>query len=194
MSIPTKQLAERFLAPLRGKLAILVLHDLEAKFALTRLILGCARLDPARAVLLDIDAFYCTNIDRFAEYALSVGEARLVLLPETDFEMEALLPLLSSRTNLLVIDGLNSLYSLAHDGRRSQQLAIVMRLLSFNARMNGSWVMAVAYRNEQPRQGRADRRSLTALGDLVIDTDYRDGSLTLKAQLDDGWTNDELRI
>ena len=89
--------------------------------------------------------------------------------------------MLSSKRELIIIDDLNSLYSLASDGRKAHQLAILMRLLSHNARVNGSWVIATAFRTELgARQGAANQRSLTALGDLLVDTDFRDGSLKLR--------------
>jgi hypothetical protein len=195
MSIPTKEQASRFLAPLRGNLTILLLHDIQAKMELSRFILRCARLQSTGTTVLDADAFYCTNIDRFAEDAKSITKAELFLLPEQDFEVSSLLPLLSSKRELLIIDDLNSLYSLATDGRKSHQLSILMKLLSWNARMSKSWVIATAYRTELgAKQGRANQRSLTALGDLLVDTDFREGSLTLKAGFKGWWPNDELEI
>ena len=94
----------------------------------------------ADTTVLDADAFYCTNVDRFADDAQSITKAELLLLPEQDFEVRSLLPLLSSKRDLLIIDDLNSLYSLASDGRRLHQLTVLMKLLSHNARVNRSWV------------------------------------------------------
>jgi hypothetical protein len=195
MSILTKEKANSFLAPLRGNLAILLLHDIMAKIELTRFILGCARLQSGGMAVLDADAFYCTNIDRFAEDAHAITNAEVLLLPERDFEVSSLLPLLSSKRELLIIDDLNSLFSLATDGRRSHQLTILMKLLSYNARMNNSWAIATAYRTELgARQGHTNKRSLTALGDLLVDTDFRDGLLRLKGDFKGRWPNDELEI
>lgn len=195
MSIPTKEQAGRFLAPLRGNFAILLLHDIQTKMELSRFILRCARLQSADTTVLDTDAFYSTNMDRFAEDAQSITKAELLLLPEQDFEVSSLLQLLSSKRELLVIDDLNSLYSLATDGRKSHQLTILMNLLSYGARMNNSWVIATAYRTElSAKQGKANRRSLTALGDMLVDTDLREGSLRLKAGFKGRWPNDELEI
>lgn len=195
MSIPTKEEASRFLDPLRGSLTILLLHDIQAKTRLSRFLLRCANLQPMDTTVLDADAFYCTNIDRFAEDAQSVAKAELLLLPEKDFEVNSLLPLLSSRRELLIIDDLNSLYSLASDGRKSHQLTILMKLLSRNAKLNDSWVIATAYRAELgAKQGGASQRSLTSLGDLLVETDLREGSLQLRARFKGLWPNDELDI
>jgi hypothetical protein len=195
MSIPTKEEASRFLAPLKGNLTILLLHDIQAKTELSRFILRCARLKPIDATVLDTDAFYCTNIDRFAEDAQAMTNSEVLLLPEQDFEMNTLLPLLSSKRGLLIIDDLNSLFSLASDKRKSHQLTILMKLLSYNARMNNSWAIATAYRTELvAKQDRGNQRSLTALGDLLIDTDFREGSLRLKGGFKGQWPNDGLEV
>jgi hypothetical protein len=195
MSIPTKEQASRFLAPLRGSLTILLLHDIQAKMELSRFILRCARLQSTDTAVLDSDAFYCTNMDRFAEDARAITKAEVLLLPEQEFEVSSLLPLISSKRGLLIIDDLNSLFSLATDGRKSHQLTILMKLLSYNARMNNSWAIATAYRTELgAKQGRANQRSLTALGDLLVDTDFREGALRLKAGFKGRWPNDELEI
>jgi hypothetical protein len=195
MSIPTKEQANRFLAPLRGSLTILLLHDIQAKMQLTRFLLQCAHLQSADTTVLDADAFYCTNINRFAEDAKSVAKAELLLLPEQGFEVASLLPLLSSKREMLIIDDLNSLYSLASDGRRSHQLTVLMRLLSHNARMNRSWVVATTYKtNLGNKQGAASQRSLTSLGDLLLDTELRGTSLWLKASFKGQWPNGEFSL
>ena len=144
MSIPTKEQVGRFLAPLRGNLTIILLHDIQTKTRLSHFLLRCASLESVETTVLDTDVFYCTNIDRLAEGALSPGMTELLLLPERGFEVSSLLPLLSSKRELIIIDDLNSLYSLASEERKAHQLAILMRLLSHNARVNGSWVIATA--------------------------------------------------
>ena len=195
MSVPSKEQASRFLAPIRGSLAILLLHDIQAKMDLSRFLLGCARLESLGTAVLDVDAFYCTNVDLLAEDARGTIDAEMLLLPEDDFEVSSLLPLLSSRRTMLIIDDLNSLFSLATDVRRSHQLSIMMKLLSYNSRLNGSWVIATAYRTElRVKEGKANKRSLTALGDLVFDAYWRDGSFKLKGESSGRWPNDELEI
>lgn len=92
---------------------------------------------------------------------------------------------------MVIIDGLNSLYSLASDGRKSQQLSIFMKLLSHNARMNQGWVVATAFRTELGRkQEGQSQRSLTSLGDLLVDTDFQGGSVRLKGH----WPNGEFAL
>jgi hypothetical protein len=195
MSIPAKEQVNRFLAPLRGNLTVLLLHDVQAKIELSRFILRCASMRPMNMTILDADAFYCTNADRLTEDARSITEAEVLLLPEKDFEVNSLLTLLSSKRELLVIDDLNSLYSLATDARKSHQLTILMKLLSYNARLNNSWVIATAYRTELgAKQERANQRSLTALGDVLVDTDFRRGSLKLKGGFKGRWPNDEFEL
>jgi hypothetical protein len=195
MSILTKERANRFLEPLRGNLTILLMHDIQARVQLSTFLLRCASLQSVDTTVLDADTFYCTNVDRFPEDTLDLARAELLLLPEQDFEVSSLLPLLSSKREFLIIDGLNSLYSLASDGRKSHQLTVFMNMLSSNADSNKSWVVATAYRTEQSatRSG-TNQRSLTGLGDLLVDADLRDGSLKLRAGFKGRWPNDELDV
>jgi hypothetical protein len=195
MSVLTKEDAQRFLVPLRGNLTILLMHDTQARMQLSSFLLRCASLQSADTTVLDADAFYCTNIDRFPDDAQSIARALVLLLPEQDFEVSSLLPLLSSKRELLIIDGLNSLYSLASDGRKSHQLTILMKLLSSNASSNKSWVIATAYRAEPAaEQEGTSQRSLTALGDLLVDADLRAGALKLRAGFKGRWPNDEFDV
>jgi hypothetical protein len=195
MSIPTKEQAGRFLAPLKGSLAILLLHETEAKAKLSRFMLRCASLQSLDSTILDSDAFYSTNMERFAEDAQSIPKGEVLILPERGFEVSSLVPLLSSKGQILIIDDLNSLYSLASDGRRSLQLTILMKLLSHNARMNGSWAVATAYRAElDHKQSAMNQRSLTALGDLLIDTEAYGDSITLRSSFKGHWTNGEYSL
>ena len=195
MSIPTKEQASRFLAPLKGSLAILLLHETEAKVKLSRFVLRCASLQSLDSTILDSDAFYCTNMERFAEGAQSAPRGEVLLLPERGFEVSSLVPLLSSKRQILIIDDLNSLYSLASDGRKSQQLTILMKLLSHNARMNGSWAIATAYRADlDHKQSAVNQRSLTALGDMLIDTHADGDSIKLESSFKGHWTNGEFSL
>jgi hypothetical protein len=195
MSIPTKEQASRFLAPLRGSLTIMLLHDIQAKMRLTRFLLQCSRLQSTDTAVLDTDTFYCTNLDRLAEEAQPIAKAELLLLPEQDFEVASLMPLLSSKIEMLIIDDLNSLYSLASDARKSHQLTILMKLLSHNARMNGSWIVATAFTSKLGnRQGAANQRSLTSLGDLLVDTEVSGASIQLKASWKGQWPNGEFSL
>jgi hypothetical protein len=195
MSILTKEQAHKFLAPLRGNFTILLMHDIKARMQLNSFLLRCASLQSADTTVLDGDAFYCTHADQFPEDVLPIARAELLLLPEQEFEVSSLLPLLSSKREFLIIDGLNSLYSLASDGRKSHQLTVLMKLLSRNASSNKSWVVATAYRTEQSaRQGGTSQRSLTGLGDLLVDADLHGGSLKLRAGFKGRWPNDELDV
>ena len=81
MSIPTKEQAGRFLAPLKGNLAIVLLHEIQVKARLSSFLLRCAGLQSLDTTILDADAFYCTNMERFAGDAQSV-DGKVLLLPE----------------------------------------------------------------------------------------------------------------
>jgi len=193
MSLPTSEQASRFLSPLKGSLTIVLLHDAQARGALSRFLLGCASRMPLEATVLDVDAFYCASMATLVDETSGAPKGEAVLLPDRELEVPALIPLLSSKRQLLVIDDLNSLYSLAPDGRRSQELTVFLRLLSYNAGLNGSWAVATAYRANIDDDTRvASQRSIPAVGDIVVDTDIKDGSLKLKAK--GLWPGDELRV
>jgi hypothetical protein len=195
ISVPTKELAERFLAPLRGLVAILAVKDAQAKASLTNLVMSCATLFPSSTTILDVDAFYCANIDRFPESAMSARDAELLLPPPAhDLDVPSLARLLLSSRRLLVIDDLNSLHSLASDDVRSHQLSILMKFLSNNARINGTWVIATAYRTELQAKQAKTKRSLFSLGDTLIEVHLSDGFLKLKARLTTDWPSNELVI
>jgi len=147
---------------------------------------------PLEATVLDVDAFYSANMPSLVdEGELPRGEA--VLLPEGELRVSSLLPLLSSKRQLLVIDDLNSLYSLAPDGRRSRELAVFLRLLSFNARTNDTWAVATAYKtNIEDRVSAPTQRSISAAGDITVDTELEEGSLRLTAK--GLWPGEEIRV
>lgn len=192
MSITNKERASEFLRPLKGGLSVLLLHDAQARLPLSRFILGCASVLALETTVLDTDAFYCTNMERLADDKGSVPAGRILVLSRPGFEVAPLASLLSSRREVLIVDDLNSLRSLASDGSSSQQLGILFKLLSYNARLNGSWVLSTAFTAELPG-GRAgsNRGLLTEFGDLLIDTELRGGSLYLKADL---WPRGEYEL
>ncbi len=179
MSVPTDEQASKFLAPLKGGLTVLLMHEAQAKLPMSRFILGCTSLRSIKTTVLDTDAFYCSNMDRLVDKDGPKGE--LLLLPEGDFHVSSLLTLLSSKSELLIIDDLNSLYSLASDSRKSQELTILMKLISLNARLNNTWALTTAYRADfEKKQGVQGARSLALLGDLLVDTKVDADSVILK--------------
>ena len=193
MCIPRREQASRFLTPLRGGLTILLLHDTTAKVPLGRFLLGCASSLTGDVTVLDTDVFYSANIDLLTDMTRPItGE--LLLLPQDEFEVPALVPLLSSTKGMLIIDDLNSLYSLASDGRKLHQLTVLLKLLSQSAKSNLSWAVATAYRPEGPKRENPNQRSLMALSDLVVDTTMSDGSLWFKSRSKGRWPDDELKV
>jgi hypothetical protein len=193
MSLPTSEQAARFLSPLKGSLTVVLLHDAQSRGTLSSFLLGCASRMPLEATVLDVDAFYCANMATLVDEGRGVPKGEAVLLPDHELEVTSLIPLLTSKRQLLVIDDLNSLYSLAPDGRRSRELTVFLRLLAYNARLNGSWAVATAYRaNVEDDTRAASQRSIPAVGDIVVDTEVKNGSMKLKAK--GLWPGDELRV
>jgi hypothetical protein len=197
MSIPAMAQVNSFLAPLKGRVAVLLLHDRETKMTLSRFLMRCAYIRAADTIILDVDAFYCTNTDLLTEKMNDNGrfltKTEIVLLPEKRFKVSYLTPLVSSKTQILILDDLNSLYSLASSSRKSHELSVFMKLLSHNARMNNSWVIGTAYRTEGTAAS-TNGRSLARLGDALVDTELRGGSLLFKASFKGYWSNDEFSL
>ena len=198
MSIPALDYVNSFLAPLKGRVTILLLHDRETRMTLSRFLLRCAYLQGGSTSILDADAFYCTNIDQLTEKMDAddpfLTKTEMWLLPEKTFQVSCLTPLVSSKTQMLILDDLNSLYSLASTSRKSHELSVFMKLLSYNARMNKSWVISTAYRTERGGQASTNGRSLAGLGDLLVDSELREDSLLLKAPFKGYWPNDEFSL
>lgn len=170
------------------------MHDVRTKLPLSRFLLTCATLNSLETTVLDTDAFYSSNMDRLVD-GVSPPEGDLMLLPEQDFEATSLVTLLSSRRQMLIVDDINSLYSLASDSLRLQQLTIILRMLSYNARSNNSWVISTAYRTElDQRKSEANQRLLTASGNLLVDTEFRDGSLKLRPNSGHYWPDGEFSV
>jgi hypothetical protein len=193
MSVPEDQ-AGRFLAPLRGRLTVLMLHDSRAKIRLARFVLACARLRSMRTAILDTDAFYCANLEQIIEDGEPIPAGALFLAPEQDFGVGSLLPLLSSATGMLIVDDLNSLQSLASGERSSQQLAIIMRLLSHNAKANSSWAIATVYGMERTASKNRNPRSLASFGDILVEAEFASHSVELSTDLKGIWPNGKFTV
>ena len=153
--------------------------------------LACSQAQAVGATILDTDAYYCTHAIELAE--ANNPDAELLLLSGRAFRVSPMLTLLSSSRRLTVIDDLNSLYALASGNRGLHQLTVLMRLLSHSAKANGSWVIATAFRAVGDQRQASTKRSVTALGDLLVDTDLRDGSLRLRGEFG-RWPADGLRV
>jgi hypothetical protein len=186
MSVLSREQAARFLAPLRGSFTTLLFHETKTRTLLGRFLLECVNQQPGGATILDSSAYYCTHAVDLS--GTSVPERVELLLPTGRLEPSDLLPLLSSSAPILIIDDLNSLYSLASDGRRLHQLTVLVRLLSYNAKVNGRWVIATAYRTELGGKKDEKARSTTAMGDLLAEANLHEGRLRLNADFP-SWSN-----
>jgi len=192
MSIPAKEQVGRFLAPLRGTFTILLLHETQARIQLSKFLLKCAAAQSTASAILDTDAFYCANLGVLATESEHKSDL-LLLPPEQGFDATSLLPLVSLKVELLIIDDFNSLYSLASDNTMSHKLMILTRLLSHNARSNRSWMIATAFKSElASRFSPMNKRALTSMGDLLVDVETRDGSLGFSSKSEGTWPGGEL--
>jgi len=194
MSIPATEQVSRFLAPLRGAFTILLLHETQARVQLSKFLLKCTTSQSTTSAILDTDAFYCTNLGALTRNSEHKSDL-LLLPPDQDFDATSLLPLVSLKAELLIIDDFNSLYSLASDTKMSHKLMILVRLLSHNARSNRSWIIATAFKSELASSfASMNKRALASLADIVVDVEIRDGSLRFNSKSEGIWTAGELNL
>jgi hypothetical protein len=114
--------------------------------------------------------------------------------PRQDQGLEdALTDLLGLKTGAIVIDDLNALhYVLSSERQRSgtPQLFSLLRMLSYQARINNTFVFVTAYRAEgDSMRERSARRSLSAAADLQIATDYHSNRIAFRCAQIRGWPN-----
>jgi hypothetical protein len=192
MSIPTNEELTRFLAPLKGRVTMISFHDKETKVQVINFLTRCASRLKAQTRILDMDAFCSTQVQQLVDVKDSDFLDRAeILLPIHGFEAESLASLITSETEFLIIDDLNSLFSLASARSQSHQLFALMKILSYHARINGSWVFATAYRSVPTKPSKINKHSLGSLADLAIETLPGDGSITLKGPAESKWPDNE---
>jgi hypothetical protein len=146
-------------------------HDKDTKMRTIKFLAGCASRLAIETTILDTDAFCSTRVQ---ELVYNTGgdflDRTRLLLPSHEFGVESLPLLISSKTGLLILDDLNSLFSLASARSESHRLFAIMKIISCHARVNKSWVVATAYRSDWSRAPKTNRRSLESLADLTLES------------------------
>lgn len=157
-------------------------HDKDTKIRAINFLAGCASRLAIETRILDMDAFCSTRVQHLVDNT-NIGflDSTRLLLPSHGFDLESLPSLISSRTGLLILDDLNSLFSLASTKSESHQLFAIMKIISYHARITKSWVIATAYRSDWNRPAKTTQRSLESLADLTLESRSEDGSTKPKA-------------
>jgi len=170
LSVPTTEEAAAFLSPLKGRVALASFHDKDTKMRTINFLMACASKLRIETRILDTDAFCSTLISQLSDGTSGdfLDHTRIVL-PANGFDVGYLPLLISSKTGLFIIDDLNSLFSLASVKSESHRLFAIMKIISYHAKMNKSWVIATAYRSDWNRTPNANQRSLESLADLILE-------------------------
>jgi hypothetical protein len=192
MSVPTNEELTGFLAPLKGQVTMISFHDKDTKIRTINFLTRCASKLKTQTRILDTDAFCSIQVQQLVDVKNSdfLNRAQ-ILLPIHGFEAESLASLISSNIGFLIIDDLNSLFSLASARSQSHQLFAMMRIISYHARINESWVFATAYRSASNKPSKTNKHSLESLTDLTLETLSGEGSIALKGSAVSEWPDNE---
>lgn len=183
MSIPTESEARNFISNLRGRSAVFLFRDKKTKVNASNYILKSASILNMRTKILDADAFYCNNLisvtRRLDENFMRKTE---LLIPDRYFTVRSLAKILPLRSELLILDGLNSIYSLTSNGRQARQLLALAMILSYFARTNDRCVIFTIYRTgwtyaRAKKKEEGGRQSLASVGDILVNSNLNDRTL-----------------
>lgn len=190
MSFSEKTVA--LLRPLAGKTTAFLLIDRPSKLDLARALLPhlAAMGDGCR--ILDLDAFYSSNLEVVARDVPRASMKRIeLIIPEVGSDIEATMAGLfadeSDRT--LVIDSTNTLHQLlAHQNPRSssRDFAFVCAALSSWASSNSRVVLANTYEREPPIRRRI-RTPFSRFFDVTVSVSRRVGGLGLACRRGNAW-------
>jgi hypothetical protein len=195
MSVPTSRQAFAFLGPLRGRTSVFITPSRRRNSNVARFLLGCLAASRTRTIIFDTSSFYGTNIRKLTESLPKdfLQQSALIAPQEGLVLEESLAELLDLKTGAILIDDLNALHHLLSSDRRNsgiRQLFTFLRLLSYQARINGTSVLVTLYRAEpDSTPAKHVRRSLSAAADLQVSTDDNSGRITFRCSEVKGWPN-----
>jgi hypothetical protein len=191
MSLSGRQ-SRLFLGPLEGKTTAFRLNDRPSNLRFASAIIGLLVGDQRGCRLLDLDAFYSSNLD-----TLAAGVSRESLesfdftIPEPGFDVEATLAAMfrEGGAKPLLIDSANSLYqflSLRNPRAASRKFAFFVSALSEWARSNGKPAIASIY-DRRPTARRRASRSLADVFDNSVLLSTRPGGLAFRCERGSAW-------
>jgi hypothetical protein len=161
--------------------------------AVTAFALGCLAGLKMRTVMLDTSCFYGTNIEVLTGRLPKEFLERSMILTVKDEArpVDVLAELIARKdAKAIFIDDLNSLHALMSSGGQKSsihELFVLIRLLSYNARINNILVLTTVYRSQ--RADANSRRSLAAAADLQITTEIDSSFITFRCDSAGIWPN-----
>lgn len=188
----SNQKAALLLDPLAGKTAIFLLHDRSSNLDLASAILPPLAEGKEGCSILDLDAFYSSNIDVVAA-GVSAGRMGRVELrvPEAGSNIELTLAdlFLDASSRPLIIDSVNTLYQLlAAENPRpsSRKFAFLAAAMSSWARANGRTVISSTYERRTATRKKT-ARSLYEMFDVVISVSRQARGLAMRCERGNAW-------
>ena len=159
----------------------------------SRFLLGCLAATRTRTVILDTSSFYGANMGTLAR-SLSKDFLResILITPRDDERGDSITEALAMKTRAILIDDLNSLrYLLSSPRQRSETSAVVtlLRLLSFEARVNNRSVYGTLYKTDGESAEKASKRSVSSAADVRIFVDDHAGAVGFRSDEVDAWPN-----
>lgn len=186
--------AADFLEPLVGVTTAFLLKDRGSKVALARAILPRLAERDGGCRVLDLDAFFSSNIESVTTGVRGSGLKDIeIVLPEAGADIEAALAEVFADGRSLIIDSTNSLYHLlAYRGPKSasRKLAFLAAALSGWARANSRLVIANTYEREPPILRRAG--SFASFFDVVVSVSSQPHGLGLFCKKGSPWQSRSL--
>ncbi|MDV3244620.1 MAG: hypothetical protein LYZ66_05540 [Nitrososphaerales archaeon] len=189
---PSARQARSFLDPLEGKTAAFLLDDRPSNLRFAEAILPLLAGDWRGCSLLDIDAFYSSNLDTIAaRVPPRVLENCEITVPEPGSDIEASLADLfhGGQDRPLLLDSANSLYQLLswrNPRSSSRKFTFLISALSDCARANRKPVVASIYKRRQKAHTRASR-SLADAFDVLVSVSRKTRGLVFRCERGRAW-------
>jgi hypothetical protein len=185
--------ANEFFAPLRQKSTIFIINGRETNISFARFLLGCICVTKKRVLILDMNAFYASNIlllnKKLTENCLG---NTIITVPTDDSKLESwLISSTFSKNDLLIIDNLNTVYHLMSiNGRRFniRRLYAITSILSYLAQTNEISIFLTVYRTTSERVKNTPR-SLDQMGETSISVKIHDSTINFQCNTGRAWIN-----
>jgi len=193
MSVPTLKQAYAFLTPLKGRSSAFLVPSRKGNRAVTTFALGCLAGLRMRTIMLDTSCFYGTNIETLTEgLPREFLERSMIFTVTEDTRPEDVLSELIAKKEVkaILIDDLNSLNALMSSGGKKSgihEVFVLIRMLSYNARINNISILTTVYMNQ--KGDTSSRRSLAAAADLQIATEIESSRITFRCDSAYTWPN-----
>jgi len=185
-------LLRQFLEPMKGKTAAFRLNGRSSNLKFAAAVVGLLAGARMGCRILDLDAFYSSNLETLAANAPREGLSDIDLdIPEPDSDMEVILTelFLGDDNRLILIDSVNSLYQLLsarNPKAASRKFSFFMSALSSWSSSNGGPAIATLY-DRRPATHRRTSRSLADSFDVSVSVASKPNGLAFRCERGSAW-------